>query len=226
MSCSQAVQARLTPAQWQPACLVKDAKGHTPLDVALRYRRMETARYFIEQAPWGPQHVSSLLAALNAAGDRALPLYAVLVGRCSLTPEQWDKVPTPCPGLGDALPAVLRSSPAEAPRLVQHMTEDERHHLRTLALLLGVAQQRGQLPQLPPGINAGLLAYCAALFATAPPEQQRAWQQPRRRRAWLPRLRTLGLLVGASVAVVAAGALLGHGMKRSAAKQGRRVARP
>ncbi len=48
---------------------------------------MKVAFYLVCEAPWAPQHAGNMLAALNAAGRVALPLYPALVARRPLTPE-------------------------------------------------------------------------------------------------------------------------------------------
>ena len=164
---------------------------------------MPAAHYIVAEAPWGPEHIDTVLAALNMAGERSLPLYTALVARYPLTSEQWARVPPTCPGLGAALPAVVQRSEAEAALLVRRMTDTERQHLRALALCLGVAQRRGSLPSLPTPIVQRLLADCAAHFAAAPSEQQEAWH----RVTWTRR-RKLSLLAGTLVATTAAGALV------------------
>ena len=197
---------------------------------------MKVAFYLVCEAPWAPQHAGNMLAALNAAGRVALPLYPALVARRPLTPEQWAHIPAPCPGLRTALPAVLRRSEAEAALLVRHMPDLERQCLRTLALYLGAAQRRGRLPLLPPAITDRLLADCAAHYVL-PPTKQHAQQRQRQRqqqlmsqqrqqpRARLTRLQKFGVLVGVSMAAVAASALLLPALKQSKAnaKKDRRV---
>ena len=163
---------------------------------------MPAAHYIVAEAPWGPEHIDTVLAALNMAGARAVPLYTALVARYPLTAGQWARVPSRCRCLGAALPTVLRRSEAEAALLVRCMTDTERQHLRGLALCLGAAQHRGSLPSLPGPIVQRLLADCAAHFAAAPPEQQEAWH----RVAWT-RQRKLSLSAGTLVATTAAGAL-------------------
>ncbi len=134
----------------------------------------------VAEAPWSPRHAGSVLAVLSAEGDLARSLYPALVARCPLTPEQWAQVPVACPCLGTALPAVLRRSEAEAALLVRHLPSREQQCLRTLALSLGAAQRRGQLPSLPLPIVNGLLAEGTAHYAVVWPNQQHA-QQSRQR---------------------------------------------
>lgn len=75
------------------------------------------------------------------------PLYVDLAARCPLSPEQWAQLPSPLPGLGAALPAVLERSEAEARALVAHLPHGNRLRLReavrNLALLAA---------SLPPGL--------------------------------------------------------------------------
>ena len=163
-----------------------------PLDVALRKCRMANAHYMVAEVPWGPEHIDTVLAALNMAGARAVPLYTALVARYPLTASQWACVPSRCRGLGAALPTVLWRSEAEAALLVRRMTDTERQHLRDQALCLGVAQRRGSPPSLPGPIVQRLLADCAAHFAALSPKEQAAW-----RRAWAARQQKGGEAAGA-----------------------------
>ena len=79
----------------------------------------------------------------------ARPLYAEVASRYPLSPADWQLVPSPCPGLAAALPAVLARSAAEASLLVACLPETERNRLRTAALALHRAQTvaRLSLPQ-------------------------------------------------------------------------------
>lgn len=80
-------------------------------------------------------------------------LFADLVERQPLSDEQWKAVPSPCPGLGAALPAVLDRSEAEAGRLVAHLGYTQRQRLRTAALCLHRASRR----QLPVALSSHIL---------------------------------------------------------------------
>ena len=76
-------------------------------------------------------------------------------------------MPTPCAGIGAALPAVLGTSEwseAEAALLVRHLSPAERRRLRTFALCLARShrQRRQRLPPLPAPIVSRLLALCVA----------------------------------------------------------------
>lgn len=66
-----------------------------------------------------------------------------------LSSAQWELVPTPCPGLGRALPAVLARSDAEAAQLVARLPDSDRSRLRTFALCLHCCQRCAGV-QLPP----------------------------------------------------------------------------
>ena len=50
---------------------------------------------------------AQLLGALGARGPTTQPLYADLAAHFPLNAAEWQRVPTPCAGLGRALPAVL-----------------------------------------------------------------------------------------------------------------------
>jgi hypothetical protein len=53
---------------------------------------------------------------------QALPLFAdSVIARLPLAADEWALVPTPCPGLGRALPAALAHSAIQASTLVQHL---------------------------------------------------------------------------------------------------------
>ena len=90
----------------------------------------------------------------------ALPLFSDLVGSHALSPDQWQHVPTPCPGLGAALPTVLRRSEAEARLLVGHLAGEEQERLRTAALSLARVQRQAGV-ELPAGLVGRVLALAA-----------------------------------------------------------------
>ena len=75
-----------------------------------------------------------------------LSLYTPLVACLSLTPAEWQRVPSPCPGLGSALPAVLARSAGEAALLVRHLPGADRERLCAAALCLRRLQQCHGLP--------------------------------------------------------------------------------
>eukprot|EP00887_Chlorella_sp_A99_P000709 scaffold5.g709.t1 len=74
-----------------------------------------------------------------------------------LSPADWAALPTPCPGLGRALLAMLARSAAEAALLVMHLPDAARGHLRALALNLARLQRRLRL-ELPEGVVRRILA--------------------------------------------------------------------
>ena len=76
----------------------------------------------------------------------ALPFYTDLVLHHPLDAAQWQQVPSPCPGLGRALPTVLQRSQAEAARLVAHLPAADRAHLQAFALALQRRQRRLGVP--------------------------------------------------------------------------------
>ena len=87
-----------------------------------------------------PPEVS--LPILAQRGQLALPLYEDLVAHWPLSEEHWRQVPSPCPGLGPVLPAVLARSEAEAAHLVDHLPAADKQRLRTFALSLSRRQQQ------------------------------------------------------------------------------------
>ena len=76
------------------------------------------------------------LAALAAAGEAAVPLFADVACQRPLSSADWQLVPTPCAGLGAALPAVACRSRAEAGQLVRRLLPAERQRLWASALCL------------------------------------------------------------------------------------------
>ena len=97
---------------------------------------LQVARLLLPHTP--PE---GALAALAAAGDVALPLFADLAACHALSTSQWQCVPAPCPGLRAALPAVLARSEAEAGWLVSRLPAPARTRLRVAALCLARAQR-------------------------------------------------------------------------------------
>ena len=82
------------------------------------------------------------LPLLVARGDLTLPLFPELAMDWPLTAAQWQQVPSPCPGLGRALPAVHQRSEEEAALLVAHLPPADSTRLRTFALALHRSQRR------------------------------------------------------------------------------------
>ena len=116
---------------------------------------LEAARLLLPATP-----PDAALSALWAAGEVGLPLFADLAACTALSPEQWRRVPAPCPALGAALPAVLARSAAEAVLLVGRLPAGVRRRLRTGALCLGRAQRECST-QLPAGLAGRALALAA-----------------------------------------------------------------
>lgn len=157
-----ALQLLLAGRPW--AANRQDERGRTPLGIALHLQRkgLAAARWLLEEA--APPAVDAALALLaNPVPLQPLPgvnhslavqsLYAPLVARQPLTASQWAQVPSPCVGLGAALPAVLQRSEQEAALLVRHLCAAERARLRTAALCLAhvtVRRSTRKSPRLPP----------------------------------------------------------------------------
>ena len=155
------------------AALLRNRVGHTPLQLALKKACINAARCLLQLASQQP--TDELLAAIEMMprwwavwAVTAPPLYTLVAASQPLTPAQWERVPTPCPGLGTALPAVLERSASEAALLVRHLPRADRKRLRSLACCLERGQRQGHLPPLPTDIVWHLLAWSAA--GTAPTE--------------------------------------------------------
>ena len=121
----------------------EDQHGWTPLDVCCMTSEQWTcdrdsiARLFIA-AP--DQQPARMLQSLRKGLPATLPLFADVASRYPLSLADWQLVPSPCPGLAAALPAVLDRSAAEAAQLVARLPEAEWLRLRTAALSLHRAQ--------------------------------------------------------------------------------------
>ena len=83
---------------------------------------------------------SQLLESLRHSLNHTLPLFVDVAAGHPLTADEWQLVPSSCPGLATALPAVLERSPAEVALLVARLPEPQRRRLRTAALALHRAQ--------------------------------------------------------------------------------------
>lgn len=141
------------------AALAQDAEGRTPLGTALDASQITAALRLLSEGPLQP--ASLLLAMLRRRGDAALPLYAAVAARQPLTAGEWELVPSPCPGLAAALPAVLARSPEEAAQLVRRLAPAERQRLQLAALSLARAQ-RAHGVQLPGPVVWSVLVQAAA----------------------------------------------------------------
>lgn len=133
--------------------------GLLPLDGALRRRRFNLALLLLERGALPP--ASKLLADLEEHTPVPSYLYVPLVARQPLTPAEWKRVPSPCDGLGAALPAVLARSEAEAALLVSHLPAKACERLRTAALCIKRAERRWRV-SLPAELLRPLLAAAVA----------------------------------------------------------------
>lgn len=144
---------------------MRNKQRHLPIEAALRHAAAagtDALRSACVQAACilarvGP--VAPVQAALAAAGGVARPAYAGLVAGHVLTAEQWAHVPTPCAGLGAALPEVLQRSEPEAALLVAHLSAAERARLQAAALCLARAQRDLGI-DLPAPLTQCVLAAC------------------------------------------------------------------
>jgi ankyrin repeat protein len=139
-----AAMVRLLLTVYPRAAVVATLTGETPLALALRQQHAQSAQLLL-----GHGSTPEVLAALAAAppGMRHLCADAV-AARLPLNAAEWALVPSPCPGLGCALPSALQHSPKQARQLVQHLPAADAERVQVAALALGRAQwqQRVHLP--------------------------------------------------------------------------------
>ncbi|KAL4435607.1 hypothetical protein ABPG77_002570 [Micractinium sp. CCAP 211/92] len=146
------------------AALQRNGAGELPLQLALEQENYSIARVLLEEGALPAARVKEVLWLLRSTGPLGPPgepLYAALAARQQLTAAQWAAVPSPCRGLGAALPAVLARSKQEAAELVHRLPEAERLRLRTFTLCLARAQQRMRAQLPPPLVQALLMAAVA-----------------------------------------------------------------
>ena len=137
---------RLLLAAHPAAALVQYRQGCTPLQGTLLRSHCETACVLLPSSGMSAAQLLDRFAALpNYQRQRLAPLYVALAAHLPLTPQQWQRLPTPCAGLGSTLPAVLARSEAEAALLVAHLPPVDAERLRTAALSLHRLQRRLQL---------------------------------------------------------------------------------
>ena len=114
--------------------------GQTPLHAALALKS-EKARAATVRAllPMGSD--TETLLVLNVTLPQSLPFFAdFVIARPALSTINWALVPSPCPGLGRALPAALAHSPGQAPCLVARLPQGDKDRRRAFALALHRAQ--------------------------------------------------------------------------------------
>ena len=144
------------------AALLRSRGGALPLACAVQSLSCGPARCLLERGALAPP--ADLLEALQANRRvycaELATLYAPLVARQPLSPAEWARVPTQCPGLGAALLAVLARSEAEAALLVARLPTADAERLRTAALCLRRAERAHGLA-LPPPVLHQLLAVAA-----------------------------------------------------------------
>ena len=147
--------------------LLRDGSGFRPFDLAMMHGCYESARCLLEHGPL--PLAGELLGRMESRATQwwqeeppvPASLFAPLVARQPLAPAEWQRVPTPCPGLGAALPAVLARSEAEAALLVEHLPAADLERLRTAALCLRRAERVSGL-ELPAELLRPLLLAAVA----------------------------------------------------------------
>ena len=140
---------RLLLAAAPQAAEAADSKGHTPLQLALARRNNGTVGALlgtgdasavlraVSSAVGGVQHGRDAGQAGPEAPTFLFADFLLAPGRMPLAAADWALVPSPCPGIGRALPAALACSPAQAAQVVRRLRGAEKARLRTAALCLG-----------------------------------------------------------------------------------------
>eukprot|EP00887_Chlorella_sp_A99_P001707 scaffold8.g1707.t1 len=139
-------------------------QGHSALYLAVSQGHLPAARVLVERSAAPPAElIANLLTAVDAPRPRGSlatleqreesvhALIVDLAARRALSPPDWALLPTPCPALARALPAVLARSLVEAAKLVAHLPDKARSRLRALALSLARLQRRLRL-ELPESV--------------------------------------------------------------------------
>ena len=123
--------AQLLLAAAPATAMVREASGRLPVGAMLQGGRVEAANTVLPVT-----ETRAALAAIVAAGEAAVPLFADVACQRPLLSADWQLVSTPCPGLGAALPVVVCRSRAEAGQVVRRLLPAERQRLRASALCL------------------------------------------------------------------------------------------
>eukprot|EP00887_Chlorella_sp_A99_P001717 scaffold8.g1717.t1 len=144
--------------------------GRSALYLAAHCGHLPAARVLVERSAAPPAElIANLLTAVDAPRPRGSlatleqreesvhALIVDLAARRALSPPDWALLPTPCPALARALPAVLARSLVEAAKLVARLPDKARSRLRALALSLARLQRRLRL-ELPESVVRRILA--------------------------------------------------------------------
>ncbi len=127
--------------------------GHPRCRVAIGMQHDEAACCLLCAGP-----AAAALDAIQAGGNLAQHLFADFVAaRCPLSKGHWAKVPSSCPGIGQALPVAFAHSPQQASQMVRRLPCSDVARLRTFALCLARLQHRLGLP-LPADVCGCILA--------------------------------------------------------------------
>ncbi len=158
--CAPIAQLLLGVAPHTAAAL---SAGCTPLEIALQHVRRQDKCLAVARCLLPATPASTALRVLRSAGPAEQHLFADCVAAAApLSEEQWALVPTLCPEIGRALPAVLATGDAQARQLVPHLHPADGARLRTFALCLARLQRQLAM-DLPPALVGRLMALaCAA----------------------------------------------------------------
>ena len=158
-SAPSAAASQLLLAAAPETAEARNLHGQRPLDLAIYDRRLDTIRCLLAAAP-----TLTALQELSQGGEAMQPVFVNFIpARLPLSDAEWALVPSPCSGLGRALPAALAQSSTQASRLVQHLPPAYAERLRTAARCLARAQRHSQV-QLPTPIVWWLLSHFDAPF--------------------------------------------------------------
>eukprot|EP00887_Chlorella_sp_A99_P001713 scaffold8.g1713.t1 len=146
----------------------KTDRGNTALVLAEMWGHLAAARVLVWCSVARPaellkellgvqRHPDADPATQEERDEAVHTLLADLAARHALSPADWALLPTPCPGLARALPAVLARSLVEAAQMVTHLPDTARGRLRALALSLARLQRRLRM-ELPESIIHRILA--------------------------------------------------------------------
>lgn len=130
--------ARLLLSAAPEAAIAANRAGRTPLQCVLLYGLINVAACLLGAAP-----ADSELAALKfnpAHFAHLAPEFAA--AHMPLTTALWAQIPTPCPGIGRALPAAVACLPVQAHQVAQRLPEPDRQCLQLAALCLARQQRR------------------------------------------------------------------------------------
>jgi len=163
-----AVQALLSA--WPAAAQQTNAVGYLPLHCALLHlRSLHAACILLRALGLSPGQLLVVIACRRHQDWH--PHFVVLAALYSLSAAEWQRMPSPCLGLGRALPAVLARSESEVRHLMAHLSHQDRARLCTFALCLARWQRVMGLPLPVPALRCMLSLSDARVTLYSPRRQ-------------------------------------------------------